>query len=389
MAPKKRQPSTAAAAATVPKEKAAKRGRPAAPAASEGDAAAGVQAGAVFEHKAFMDDNKAKNVVNALIYESILAAATSAIKEDADCFYVWDNALPLQIQEDSADDVGGFMAPFNLADFQTSMATSGTYSAGIPLSWLELTYSPTPGVRLSLKQIKTGVQNHKKVKLAEREFPPLVIGLFSGQNPTHGHLTCLSPEEDRLAFIGGFHELIKEGLSLDERREYRRKLYCVPAKFEIVDSEDSRMFRAILERRTIQKRFMLVKRSAAQIVDEVMCLWARKEKTVGKMTPDRLFALYQSALGDTDSDAGEDGDDAAMNMSKTCIMNAQNVHKHILSEVSLNEIVQKGESLGDQSPFHGLAALKAIQNRCKTLPEKDWVMNMMLDAALTDPDATQ
>ena len=54
----------------------------------------------------------------------------------------------------------------------------------------------------------------------------------------------------------------------------------------------------------------------------------------------------QSALGDTDNDAGEDGDDAAMNMSKTCVMNAQNVYTHVLSEPSLNEIVQRGDVLG-------------------------------------------
>jgi len=126
---------------------------------------------------------------------------------------------------------------------------------------MEMTYSPSPGVRLSAKQIKTGVQNHKNAKLNDREFPPLVIGLFTGQDPTHGRLTCLSPEEDRIAFIAWFHDLLKDGVTLNERRECRRRFYCVPAKFEIdsVDAEGARSFRAIQERRTIQKRFMLVK----------------------------------------------------------------------------------------------------------------------------------
>ena len=374
--------------------KSARRGRQVVQAAAAGQAGADGAAGAVaapvaqFDFAQFHTDNRNQNAVNAQIYNEVLHRAIDAIVQDQEVFWDWNSALPLQIQHDSADDVGGFMAPFDLAQFKLSMSSSGTYSAAIPLPWLEMTYSPTPGVRLSMKQIKTGIANHKKLKLSERHFPTLVIGLHTAQDPTQGRLTCLSPEEDRIVFLAAFGELLGDGLTKSDRLEYRRKLYCVPAKFETVDTEDSRMFRAILERRLIQKRFVLTKRSAAQIVNEVMTLWARKEQTAGKMTPDKLFGFYHSALGDTD-EAGDDGDDASLSMSKTCIMNAQNVHKHILSDPTLNETVQKGDVLGDQSPFHGLASLKAVQNKCKTLAEKDWVMNMMLDAALTDPDQTQ
>jgi len=372
------------------------RGRQGVQAVAAGQAGADSAAGAVaaplavapFDFAQFHADNRNQNAVNAQIYNEVLQPAIDAIVQDHGVFFDWNSALPLPIQQDSADDVGGFMAPFDLPQYKLSMASSGVYSAAIPLSWLEQAYSATPGVRLSMKQIKTGIANHKKMKLSYRHFPTLVIGVHSGQDPTQGRLTCLSPEEDRLAFLAAFGELLGDGLTKSERLEYRRKLYCVPAKFEKVDTEDARMFRAIFERRLIQKRFMLTKRSAAQLVDEVMTFWARKEHTVGKMTPDKLFGFYHSALGDTD-ETGDDGDDASLNMSKTCIMNAQNVHKHILSDPTLNELVQKGDVLGDQSPFHGLASLKAVQTKCKTVSEKEWVMTMMLDAALTDPDQTQ
>ena len=108
MPAKRRAAPKPAVAAAAPKKKSKPNAKAVkSEATAEGDAAAGGECTehsiAVFEHETFIAENKSKNLTNAKIYEDILMPAIEAIKADQECFWDWDTALPLRMQEDSAD----------------------------------------------------------------------------------------------------------------------------------------------------------------------------------------------------------------------------------------------------------------------------------------------
>ena len=124
---------------------------------------------------------------------------------------------------------------------------------------------------LSLSQIEMGIDAQVNVKIEDRALPMLLVAVEREQNPADGNLLCLTPEEILCIFFGALHRELQSG-NLDDqaKRRYRQMTMSVMVKFVRVESEDDKVFAAIAERRKYMKNANHVKRSATQMMFELM-----------------------------------------------------------------------------------------------------------------------
>ena len=104
--------------------------------------------------------------------------------------------------------------------------------------------------------------------------------------------------------------------------------------------------------------------------------------------------VYKAELGDEDT-AGSamddlDNADGAMRMSKDTIESSLHISRNILSDHELKAMVYTAETLlRDKSPLHNLSHLKLIASRAKVRDECVYIVQKMIDLAVTDPSQAQ
>ena len=144
---------------------------------------------------------------------------------------------------------------------------------------------------------KKGIDTYANAKSAKPTMPQLLIALGTGRRPEERDLTCLSPEEDRMEIIGGIARLLEESsLTVEEKKEHKRMLYCVPVMFIICDNDDQRFFHAIRERRAVSLRHDLVRRSGAQVIDESMTFGSERNKSKGSCLLKRCLSIPKTTV---------------------------------------------------------------------------------------------
>ena len=308
----------------------------------------------------YIQDNMARvgNATNAEIHEKILKPTFVSMLEEQAFWWDWsftDPPLPLAMQQNSDAEVCGIGHPFDYDEFKVSMKNTLEYSCAISLCWLNFFASAMPSVPLSLSQIEMGIDAQVNVKIEDRALPMLLVAVEREQNPADGNLLCLTPEEILFIFFGALHRELQMG-NLDDqaKRRYRQMTMSVMVKFVRVESEDDKVFAAIAERRKYMKNANSVKRSATQMIFELMQVWNRKEATEGKMTVDKLFGLYSTKLGDKEKPAANIDGDASMNVTKGLLTQARTVQLAILQMPELYSIVQKANVLAEKAPFFAM-----------------------------------
>ena len=135
------------------------------------------------------------------------------------------------------------------------------------------------------------------------------------------------------------------------------------------DSDEQRFFAAIKCRRTLAKQAKMCRRSGSQVTDEIMALWSRAQDH-GKMTCQKIHALYKSSLGDGDKDSEnlEESEDPALNVTVNCIQDAMMVHNKIKGNPTLNAILAAAEDvLMDAWPWFKLSCLALTIKKSKKM----------------------
>jgi hypothetical protein len=344
----------------------------------------GAKAPSKFDMLGFQKANYDSNTINGELLEEYVSKSLAVIRLEEGFGDFNETATVLGTTADEANPTAatGFMAPYDEEVFRTSMSNNNKHTCGMPLGWTDFYYSPQPGVRLSKARLDAAVDRLMALPLADLKTEPLLVGLLPDQLPHHGHLCVLSPEENRIPMLVAVAKHIEMGVSEDERHILKKLLYCVQVSFVNAFTDDERFFLAITERREISARASRTKRSATQIVDEIMSYWHKKEEVQGKMTADNVFLAYKRHCGD---DEGTGDKDPSMNVTKSTILMAALIHKHILCKPKAVDIIAQGEILHDQSPFSGLTTLWSLcVYKCDEATTL-WIMTLMLDAALTDP----
>ena len=238
----------------------------------------------------WLADNAKANEINAKILAGLLAPALLYL-QNLDSFKDWDAPQPLQLKtkdEKSQGHLGAYMAPFDKKACLQSLDNSGKYICAVPLPYLNLQYSPTPGVRLSKGQIEEAVEDDD---FTYKVWPMQKIAVSSDEDK-FTNLTPISPEEPRIAHLVNFVERHKKGkVSLDQELDFKRNIWCLPCQFYVCDSLMKRFFDAIAERRDTVKLCRMVKRSASQTVEEIISTANRIGG--GKCTAQKIFEAYK------------------------------------------------------------------------------------------------
>ena len=217
--------------------------------------------------------NRDTNRGNAEIYNELYLPALEYIK-GLEAFSDWENPQALKIRHDSSAGLGGFMEPYNDKDCLVALETAGKYICAIPFPVLHPTYTPMPGVQLCKSQILSAVDDDD---LTLQTFTMQEVAVTSDeiQRRDFGSLTCISPEEVRIAMIMNFVRRHKAG-DMDEQavQEFRRNLYSVPTQIVKEDSTERRFFLAMRARRGVQRHAKLTRRSASQTISEIFAFWS-------------------------------------------------------------------------------------------------------------------
>ena len=174
---------------------------------------------------------------------------------------------------------------------------------------------------------------------------------------------AISPEEVRITKIANIaRRATNQELSDEDIWTCRRVIYCCPCEFVIEDSIEARFLASIESRRVTMKTANICRRSGSQVVDEIMSIRNTKSE-VGKLTCQKLHALYNNHLGDSQSD---DGDDPSLNVSYEMIQTALTIKNRVKGVPVLNSILGEAEdTLMTQSPWFTLSNLGATINKNK------------------------
>ena len=117
------------------------------------------------------------------------------------------------------------MKPFNKKDCQQALDSSGRYICAMPFSWLNLQYSPMPGVQLSRAHVQLAINDDN---CTFDVFPMQKVAITTGEND-FTDLTCISPEETRIAKVANFVRRHKQGEITNEQVwQFRRNIWCIP-----------------------------------------------------------------------------------------------------------------------------------------------------------------
>lgn len=321
--------------------------------------------------------NRDNNRVNAEIYNELYLPSLEYIK-GLEAFNDWDNPKAFKIQQDSEAGLSGFMEPYNDKDCLIALESAGKYICAIPFPVLHPTYTPMPGVQLCKSQILSAVDDDD---LTLQTFPMQEVAVTSDevQRQDFGSLTCISPEEVRIAMILNFVRRHKAG-DLDEQaiQTFRRNLYSVPTQIVKEDSTERRFFLAMKTRRAGQRHAKLTRRSASQTVSEVFAFWEHYNPG-GKMTIQKVMDVYRKHIPDVEKDKEE-------GMSADMIQKAMSIQKNVKDHKELADILHRAdEELQHNSPFATITNLNAVCSRTNSVEERHFVMELMLDYNLLHP----
>ena len=345
------------------------------------------------DHKTFLIRNRESNSVNANIFRDLVTPAIQHLQHQPH-FSDWNSPAQLVMGTDSAAEVAACMQGFNLVEAKRSLANCCKYTCAVPAPLFAPYYSPTPGVRLNKAKIMQVVNDDS---MTFQTWPMQTIAIRTGEDLEHTEFTCISPEEVRIAMFGNIARRSANGdLSNEDLLKIRRNMWCIPTEFIIEDSEERRFFKALSCRREAQISANMCRRSASQVVDEVISVWTSTQQPPNekakqrpeqqpRMTIKKLHDLYKKHCGDTEGDDNEDGEDCSLNMNYNCIRDALCIHNRIKTNPILNHILQNAEDvLMERSPFFNISNLALIIKKAKREEELEFFMNAMYDTCLCE-----
>ena len=168
---------------------------------------------------------------------------------------------------------GGVQAPFSQRDLETScLGKAQAYACGINLSWVNLTYSATPGIPIRMAAAREVTE---KTFMEPTHMESLTIGVPSHDYKVKSHrgaLMRVSPEEMTSAFILAVARDVTNGAPEDTLLQWRNTILSTPCKFVVLAAPMDRYWHALRVREDVVHQYRSCYRSCFQRLHEVVRL---------------------------------------------------------------------------------------------------------------------
>jgi hypothetical protein len=173
-----------------------------------------------------------------LAYIERLADAWNII-QDHYVFNAIQSELPLGITANA--DESGNQHPFDLEAYRKALATSSaTYTAGINLFWVDIQWSPTPGVPLRISAIEQMSNTTFKTPCPINDVHIAVPGPDFDPLTHKGALLRVSPEEVTGAIVLAIARDITNNEDDSVLRQWKRTVLSTTGTFKILPTASQR-----------------------------------------------------------------------------------------------------------------------------------------------------
>jgi len=175
----------------------------------------------------------------------------------------------------------------------------------------------------------------------------------------------VSPDEVVFAAITRVARDISEGVSEDDLKKWRQMFLSITARFELLDTDDKRHFRATNLRLKVAADFEALARSDIQQCFSVMAFQARKSKK-GSCGAKELFQLYKkNALMVGSSDIIKEG------FIDVCLT----VWDKILANEKMRNVILHGEAkFGKNGPWKSIFRLQKVIDVARSEEQRMWLV---------------
>ena len=203
----------------------------------------------------------------------------------------WPNiqdADPVEIDGD-AKELSGFQAVFWEHQYDIAIKATSRYKCAINFMWLNMLYSPTPGVPIQESRVEGLMDFYFK---SPAPYPiELIIAVPSKEYPAAEHkgaLLNVSTEEIKMAHLRAIARDITSKAPKCVLEKWRHSLLTVTAEFRVLGSEDDIYFTAVNQREDITTKYHELARTAYQRIHEICLFKQRKEKSLGQLSAKRV-----------------------------------------------------------------------------------------------------
>ena len=292
-----------------------------------------------------------------LAYIEKLQGAVDRIKGHP-LFQDIENALPLKIIDKAES---GVQAPVDAAACQHALNTSTqSYTCGVNLFWLDLLWSPTPGVPLRGSAIEamtaTTFQEPAMctvhVAVPDKSWNPL---------EHKGALLRVSPEEITGAIIFAIERDIRDEKPDAILKSWRSTALSTTCVFKVLPSSTDRYWYALQQRENISTTYKAVNRSVFQRMHEISRLIKRMRETrpASEITAHNIAQAYQDNVKMTPG--------ASAIVTTNFVDCVVTIINRMLEEPDisycLQDLDEKSALTSDQNPFDSHSRLQAMVDK--------------------------
>ena len=200
---------------------------------------------------------------------------------------------PLAIDE-SLSSLSGYQAVFWEHSYKTAIQATGKYKSSINFMWINMLFTPTPGVPIQESRVD-GLMEYYFKEPAPYPVELIIAVPDKEYAPTEhkGALVNVNVEEMKMAYLKAIaRDIDRKKKSAVER--WRHSLLTVTAEFRVLSSEDDIYFTAVNMREDITTKYHELARTAYQRVHEICLFKQRKEKSLGALSAKRVAEEFNA-----------------------------------------------------------------------------------------------
>ena len=301
-----------------------------------------------------------------------------------------DKELPLKIT-DASD--SGVQSPFDAAACRKDLQTqSASYTCGVNLFWINLLWSPTPGVPLRCSAIesmsatrfaKPCIMDVLHVAVPDKDYNPL---------EHKGALLRVSPEEITAAVLLAIARDIEDGVPDAVLKAWRNTVLSTTCTFKVLPDSTARYWYALQQRENISMTHVAVNRSVFQRMHEIhrMIKGMRQLRAASEITAANIAHVYEENIKMTPG--------AAATVTNKCVDCIVTVINRMVDEPEmsycLQDLDEKAAVCDDPNPFNSHTRLQALCDKSGKSQQHltllvhgiwyDWVKGLSRSLSVTD-----
>ena len=267
--------------------------------------------------------------------------------------------------------------PFDEGQCMAELEAGSTYECGFNLMWISFYGRMVQAAAIAPYKIEKLIA--KTFMAVTSDFPwKLVCVLRSGENPgrMRGSIEIATPPELVWAFIMGVSRLLPS-ISDDDKMLIRRAFLTVPVMFVVIDEVKLRIFRCHKERHLLIQTGETTKRSATQLMMDVLEAKKLLESTNGTtMGAAATASMWRENVGTATFEGADDIKDSYVDAAFT-------IEKRMLSDPGIKDIIRTADMTMPNNPLDSIYKFEAIIKRAQTEGAIRWCLTGIFDLVKT------